>query len=910
MNMVPFRNPRFPRRAGLCVLLIANFAALSSRMIGAEQTVTLKNRAYQLAAAITADGTVDVRLDDLISGLCVADGPCIYRASENNNGTTAETGRLEQPVVKVDNGTLIIQGKLLDLELTHTFALPKDRPLMEERILLRNSGATPVALSDLEVGMTKRVADASGRTLPELAQDRWSAVPFLARATDPKGYLNEFSIHDLVTQPGFEPHISKNQAYSKTPSRHRPSEAWAWKHGDTTLGVFSFSQENMLFSVVSQEKDADGVSLRFGGVCMISGEPAALSRIASGRQVDLGMIRYQTVSGGYNEASYAYRALLDEKGCRFPVDYNPPVHWEQLYDMNGAWQDRPHRYTKTIVEKEAEKGREYGCEALYLDPGWDTDFGTFLWGGQWLGPRKQFIEEMKSEYGLGVSLHCPLATWMSHHLSWGIGAVKSWPQEAKLLPPPNSLMPNLRVPALRDKHRNLALLPSAKPNASSVFSNGEASAHQIAHLNDGWFGNAASWIAGTMPAWAEIDLGAAYQIAEVRVGNDHALQFTDRAASEIRILVASDHAADSSAPAWKVVAQGSGEALQVEKSFAFAPCRARWVRVELLKGGTDLPRLDEIQIYEATPVSPSEADSFAKSVKRRGGGEGQVADPLICLGSKQYLDEAEKRLLANCADGVVFLMFDGNWWNGGCNDPNHGHPVPYLMEDHIRANIDWAQRIHAKYPKVLIEMHDPIAGGSKTRFCPVYYKYGLPGSYDENWGFELMWDAMGDLKEGRTRALYYYNLGCNVPIYTHVNLAQDNESCVVLWWWASTCRHLGIGGTSPNTAVAAAQKQAMQRYRKLERFFKRGEFFGISEEIHLHVLPRENSFVVNLFNLSDGKRTVGGSIPLEKLGLDPKRSYQVNGRDGRIEDGVFHVSRSMDPWSAHVVEVGTGSDAE
>ncbi len=35
---------------------------------------------------------------------------------------------------------------------------------------------------------------------------------------------------------------------------------------------------------------------------------------------------------------------------------------------------------------------------------------------------------------------------------------------------------------------------------------------------------------------------------------------------------------------------------------------------------------------------------------------------------------------------------------------------PHTFEDHIRANVDLAARIHAKYPKVLIEMHDMICG--------------------------------------------------------------------------------------------------------------------------------------------------------------------------------------------------------
>ena len=48
--------------------------------------------------------------------------------------------------------------------------------------------------------------------------------------------------------------------------------------------------------------------------------------------------------------------------------------------MPNAWDDRPHLYTKEIVEREAAKGRDYSCEALYLDPGWDTEFATFPLG--------------------------------------------------------------------------------------------------------------------------------------------------------------------------------------------------------------------------------------------------------------------------------------------------------------------------------------------------------------------------------------------------------------------------------------------------------------------------------------------------------------------------------------------------
>ena len=65
---------------------------------------------------------------------------------------------------------------------------------------------------------------------------------------------------------------------------------------------------------------------------------------------------------------------------------------------------RPQAYTLSLVEEEAIKARDYGCQALYLDPGWDTDFGTFLWGEDWLGPEEAFVARMRDAYGLGMLL--------------------------------------------------------------------------------------------------------------------------------------------------------------------------------------------------------------------------------------------------------------------------------------------------------------------------------------------------------------------------------------------------------------------------------------------------------------------------------------------------------------------------
>lgn len=679
-------------------------------------SVELENKNFHLIASCT-DSNVNIRLVAKSLNLQVADGSYFYSAEVRKGTNSIKISQMENARLSKKENAIIITGVVAGLQVEQTFSFSPQTQNLEEKITLSNNSGSMIELSNLELGFQKQITGGDGTIPSDLQYDCWIAVPFRHRADDTKGFFNDFSMADLFASEGYEPSIDENLAYKRIPSPHRYAEGWAWKHGNGSLGIFKFGQENMEFSVVSKKVTPQGKFLRFGGACMISGEPAALTRIAPKQKITLGTMRYESIQGGYTEALYAFRAMLDEQGCHFPKDYNPPVHWNQLYNMNEAWNDRPNRYTKKSIMDEAAKAKAYNCEALYLDPGWDTSFGTFLWGEKWLGSRKSFVEEIKSAYGLNLALHCPLATWMSGSLSWGIESVKSWPKES--------------------------LRTGPNPSAAS-------------------------------------------------------------------------------------------------------------------KG------------------------------------------PQVCLGSKQYREEAEKRMLENCADGAVFLMFDGNWWNGGCTNPDHGHPVPYRWEDHIQASLDLAQRIHAKYPKVLIEMHDMLAGGTSYRITPVYYKYGLPGSYDDNWGFELMWNPLEDLKEGRGSSLYYYNMACNIPLYLHVDLRKDNENCLVLWWFASTCRHLGIGGTHENPVIVEAQKKAMQRYHELERFYKTGDFYGINEEILIHALPAENAFVVNLFNLSNESRIITGKMDLNITGLNTEKEFSGSEPWGNVKDHKLTVSKEMPPWSAQV----------
>ena len=52
-----------------------------------------------------------------------------------------------------------------------------------------------------------------------------------------------------------------------------------------------------------------------------------------------------------------------------------------------------------------------GCEALYMDPGWDTKFGSKIWDETRLGVAAEYMRSMQVDYGLKVSLHTPLSGW-------------------------------------------------------------------------------------------------------------------------------------------------------------------------------------------------------------------------------------------------------------------------------------------------------------------------------------------------------------------------------------------------------------------------------------------------------------------------------------------------------------------
>jgi hypothetical protein len=284
----------------------------------------------------------------------------------------------------------------------------------------------------------------------------------------------------------------------------------------------------------------------------------------------------------------------------------------------------------------------------------------------------------------------------------------------------------------------------------------------------------------------------------------------------------------------------------------------------------------------------------------------------LCGASRQYVDETARRLLALAREGCSYFMFDGTRYHSECWDPNHGHTVPARREEHVQATLRLARIIHAEFPQLLIEMHDPVMGGDITRAVPIYYGHGrasegqqfpeAPG-FDSVWAFELMWMPMDNLLNGNSIALYYYNLAYNIPLYIHIDLRTDNQNALAFWWNASTCRHLGIGGTPEDPAVRRAHQDAMASYLRLASFFKAGRFYGLSEMTHLHVHRANSAAVVNCFNLEDHLVDRQFDFVPERFGLDGQRSYQCKGASWHKEANLYTLSVSIPPQGHKLIEI-------
>jgi hypothetical protein len=667
----------------------------SAQASDASPAITVRNTQFELV--LRPGAGLGCRLVHRLTGAVMAEGPYSYSFGTPVFGDVRQEG-----------ATVVLQGRTeYGVDISHRFTVDPAESWVEEEIELSNSSAVPIDLHDVRAGFVLPVAFAVNEVQGPWARCEFTAIPFRREPSGRRSQYSDFSLSQILTQQC----SSELWSGDTTITPGYASEAWAWMDGKRGYLISKFSPGGLEFAILDRTALPQGnIGLRWGGIGIYRGIPEHGAWLQPGESYRFGVTRITAFDGDRLQGFYTFRAEMEGRGLGCPRDFNPPVHWNELYDNKLWWlpnegqndpEMRKKYYTLESMKEEAAKAKAIGCEALYLDPGWDTNFGSKIWDEARLTPYKAFTAMLAKDYGLKSSLHTPLSGWCDP---------SSYPVEAYRL----------------DR-----------------------------------FGNRAAW---------------------------------DRSIG--------------------------------------------------------------------------------------------ISDAVLCGASEQYLAETAKRLKALARDGAAFFMFDGTAYREECWDPNHGHKVPARLEEHCQATCRLARMVHAEFPSVLIEMHDPAAGGAPQRNCPIYYGYGpcfqgqgtcpAPG-FDAVWAFELMWKPMENLLSGQSIALYYYNLAYSIPLYIHIDLRTDNQNAIVFWWNASTCRHLGIGGTHPDEAVRRVQAQSVASYRRLKHYFASGVFYGIDEQTHIHSAGDGKSAVMNCFNLDDHLVEREIRFDPKRFGLSPDKSYEFSG---------------------------------
>ncbi len=637
------------------------------------------------------------------SGFAYADSP--YRYCLKNRAQTPSF--LEFGRGKDDRGVwLETAWDLAGAKVLQRFSVPHGGPYFDERLTVLNTGQEPLDGSQMSFGFVRRIGS-SGQVERELESDSVVAVPFRRPLQGRTGEYRDYGLHELFINRGSY-HLPWGEVHT---TDELASEGWIWCHSPESLLIAKHSPDKIEYSVISADSSGDGDKITFGGARMVHGDPDEFESVDPGSSATYSSTRYILARGGWQAGYRAFRDYMDSMGHGTPSGFDPPVHWNELYDNPLWWQGDDYRkrrelYTLDHMREEASKARELGCEALYLDPGWDTSFGSSIWPPYRLRSAEEFVTLMSEEFGLEVSLHMPLAVWCD-------------------------------------------------PTAYSL------DAHR----------------------------------------------------------------------------------------------RNR---------------------------------------------DGEMMDSL-CGASDAYLETKRKRLLELARAGFAYFMFDGSAFTGECWDSEHGHSVPLKRSEHCRSIASLVEAVHEKYPDMIIELHDPILGGVPERYPPMHYLHGSGDSFDEGWAFEYMWDPMEDLISGRAVSLYYYNLAYSLPLYIHIDLRKDNRNALEFWWYASTCRHLGVGGKHMDPEVWNAHREAMSRYIELKRFYTQGIFVGLSEEAHLHYIPGESRAVLNTFNLDNRATFKEAVIDLKDIGFAGVES--VSEGEWTVEGGDLMLRIEMAPRDARAVEI-------
>jgi hypothetical protein len=370
----------------------------------------LKLTSEQFALSLTAGNGLQCRLVHVPTGTLLADGPYSYSL-----GPIAFTG------MKQEESSVTLQGTTATgITIEQRFTADPKTSWVEEDISLTNTRSHPLVTS-FRCGL---VLPVRADTLKDYT---FTAVPYRREPPGDRKQYADYSLDQILYErrrsklrgdPQFDNTISR-QAMHRVFTEDYLSEGWAFTDKKSGFLVTKYNQTAREFSILDRVPlSGDQLGLRWGGAGAFD-DAEGCYHLAPGATHYFGITRLTAFQGDFVQGYYAFRSEMESRGHRITDSYDPPSHWNELYD-NKLWWTGAHTdpilrkkfYSLPDIKQAAASAQEMGCEALYLDPGWDTPQSSKIWAEDRLGRLSDFLAMLKNDFGgLKLSLHTPLSSW-------------------------------------------------------------------------------------------------------------------------------------------------------------------------------------------------------------------------------------------------------------------------------------------------------------------------------------------------------------------------------------------------------------------------------------------------------------------------------------------------------------------
>ncbi len=395
--------------------------------VAASQAVITSGGAFRLE--ISVEGGLRTRLTDLRNALPLADG--LYSHSFAKLTFSDVVAR------PAKGGSFSVSATSPEgIAVVHEYVVPADQPWIEEWITLTNRSQNRLNLPEARCGLVLPLTLRGGKVTGPLSDFKFTAVPFRREPHGNRTQYADYTVAQVLSEPRKSilrsdittfawgevtiPKIFEG-GWIETQFWQYASEGWVLTDGKRGYLITKYSPDAMEWAVLDRVPlGGDRVGLRWGGFGIYEGDPEPGVSIAPGQSHPFGVTRLTAFDGGLEEGFYVFRREMEERGHGCPKDFDPPAHWNELYDNKLWWismggQDLPENrakyYTLADMKEEAAKAQAIGCEALYLDPGWDTRFASKIWDSSRLGTIEDFSTMLRRDYHLSLSLHTPLSGW-------------------------------------------------------------------------------------------------------------------------------------------------------------------------------------------------------------------------------------------------------------------------------------------------------------------------------------------------------------------------------------------------------------------------------------------------------------------------------------------------------------------